>query len=96
MSFPAEDHPGHRRHRGGHAHATGLGGLHFIERSVEQEFTQRARATIKAFTVTTKDAVIASDLASLQSFVQGDPELSGRALRPGAGCGRPDTGVRRR
>ena len=45
-------------------------GLHFIERSVEQEFTQRARATIKAFTVTTKDAVIASDLASLQSFVQ--------------------------
>ena len=45
-------------------------GLHFIERSVEQEFTQRAQATIKAFTVTTKDAVIASDLASLQSFVQ--------------------------
>ena len=28
-------------------------GLHFIERSVEQEFTQRARATLKAFTVTT-------------------------------------------
>ncbi len=45
-------------------------GLHFIKKSVEQEFTQRAQATIKAFTVTTKNAVIASDLASLQSFVQ--------------------------
>ena len=45
-------------------------GLHFIKRSVQQEFTQRAEATIKAFTVTTKDAVIASDLASLRSFVQ--------------------------
>ena len=45
-------------------------GLYFIKQSVEQEFTQRAQATVKAFTVTTKDAVIASDLASLQNFVQ--------------------------
>ncbi|MDG4583210.1 MAG: response regulator, partial [Candidatus Competibacter sp.] len=45
-------------------------GLRFIEQSVEQEFTQRARATVIAFTVTTKDAIIASDLASLQNFVQ--------------------------
>ena len=45
-------------------------GLRFIQQSVEQEFIQRAQATIKAFTVTTKSAVIASDLGSLQIFVQ--------------------------
>jgi len=45
-------------------------GLRFIEHSAEQEFTQRAQATARAFAVTTKNALIASDLAALQSFVQ--------------------------
>jgi uncharacterized membrane protein affecting hemolysin expression len=45
-------------------------GLRFIEQSAEQEFTQRAQATVQAFAVTTKNAVIASDLASLQSFLR--------------------------
>ena len=45
-------------------------GLRFIAHSAEQEFIQRAQTTVQAFAVTTKDAVIASDLASLQSFVQ--------------------------
>ncbi len=45
-------------------------GLRFIEHSAEQEFIQRTRATVHAFAVTTKNAVIANDLASLQSFVQ--------------------------
>ncbi len=45
-------------------------GLRFIAHSAEQEFIQRAQATVQAFAVTTKNAVIASDLASLQSFVQ--------------------------
>jgi PAS domain S-box-containing protein len=45
-------------------------GLRFIERSAEQEFTQRAQATVRGFAVTAKGAVIASDLASLQSFVR--------------------------
>ncbi len=44
-------------------------GLDYMERSAEREFTHRATATVKAFTVTTKDAVIASDLATLQSLV---------------------------
>lgn len=44
-------------------------GLRFMEATAEREFTQRALATVKAFTVTTKDAVIASDLATLQSLV---------------------------
>ncbi|MFO1425208.1 MAG: SpoIIE family protein phosphatase [Candidatus Competibacteraceae bacterium] len=45
-------------------------GLLFIQRSAEQEFTQRAQATVQAFTVAAKGAVITSDLASLQSFVR--------------------------
>ncbi|MDG4594385.1 MAG: SpoIIE family protein phosphatase [Candidatus Contendobacter sp.] len=45
-------------------------GLLFIERSAEQEFTQRVQATVQAFAITAKGAVIASDLASLQSFVR--------------------------
>jgi len=44
-------------------------GLRYIESSNEQEFTQRAWATVKSFAVTTKDAVLATDLASLESFV---------------------------
>ncbi|TVR59858.1 MAG: PAS domain S-box protein [Candidatus Competibacteraceae bacterium] len=44
-------------------------GLRFIETTAEQEFTQRAQATVRAFAVTTKDPLIGSDLATLQSFV---------------------------
>jgi PAS domain S-box-containing protein len=45
-------------------------GLRFIERSAEQEFTQRAQATVQGFAAIAKNAVIASDLASLRSFVR--------------------------
>ena len=44
-------------------------GLSYIESSNQREFTQRAQATVKSFAVTTKDPVIATDLASLESFV---------------------------
>jgi PAS domain S-box-containing protein len=44
-------------------------GLDYMKRSAEREFTQRAAATVKAFTVTTKDAIIATDLATLKSLV---------------------------
>ncbi len=43
-------------------------GLDYIESSNEREFTQRAQATVKSFAVTTKDPVLSSDLASLESF----------------------------
>lgn len=45
-------------------------GLRFIEHSAEQEFTQRAQATVQGFAAIAKNAVIASDLASLRSFVR--------------------------
>ncbi|MCP3877461.1 MAG: PAS domain S-box protein [Sulfitobacter sp.] len=44
-------------------------GLRYIETSNQREFTQRAVATVRAFAVTTKDAVLSSDLASLDSFI---------------------------
>ena len=44
-------------------------GLRYIEDSNQREFVQRVQATIDAFAVTVKDAVLASDLASLESFV---------------------------
>jgi PAS domain S-box-containing protein len=44
-------------------------GLSYIQTSNEREFAQRAWATVKSFAVTTKDAVLATDLASLESFV---------------------------
>ena len=45
-------------------------GLRFIEASSEDQFTKRAQATVQAFAVTTKEALIASDLARLRSFVE--------------------------
>jgi PAS domain S-box-containing protein len=47
-----------------------VSGLHYITTSAEREFAQRAHATVTAFSVTSKEAVIASDLASLESFIQ--------------------------
>jgi len=44
--------------------------LRFIEQSAEQEFTQRAQATVQAFAITTRDTVIASGLASPHSIVR--------------------------
>jgi hypothetical protein len=44
-------------------------GLRYIESTNEREFVQRAQATVNSFAVTTKDAVLATDLASLESFV---------------------------
>jgi len=44
-------------------------GLEYISQSNQREFTQRAIATVKSFAVTSKDAVLSTDLASLESFV---------------------------
>ncbi len=44
-------------------------GLRYIESTNEREFVQRAQATVNSFAVTAKDAVLATDLDSLESFV---------------------------
>ncbi|MDS4069353.1 MAG: SpoIIE family protein phosphatase [Candidatus Competibacter sp.] len=46
------------------------GGLRFIQRSAEHEFTQRAQAMVQTFASTVRGAVIANDLPSLQGFVR--------------------------
>ncbi len=45
-------------------------GLNFMHHSNEQELIKRADTTATLFATTTKDAVLATDLASLESFVQ--------------------------
>ncbi|GMQ88665.1 MAG: hypothetical protein BMS9Abin09_0095 [Gammaproteobacteria bacterium] len=45
-------------------------GLGFMHHSNEQELIKRATTTATLFATTTKDAVLATDLASLESFVQ--------------------------
>jgi PAS domain S-box-containing protein len=47
-----------------------LSGLWYISNSAQKEFLNRATSTAQAFAVTTKDAVLSSDIASLESFVQ--------------------------
>ncbi|GMR19463.1 MAG: hypothetical protein BMS9Abin36_0058 [Gammaproteobacteria bacterium] len=44
-------------------------GLGFMHQSNEQELIKRATTTVALFATTTKDAVLATDLASLESFV---------------------------
>lgn len=46
-----------------------LSGLMYISESAQNEFINRATSTAKAFAVTTKDAVLATDIASLDIFV---------------------------
>lgn len=45
-----------------------LSGLWYITNSAQREFMQRVHSTVEAFAVTTKDAVLSTDLASLDSF----------------------------
>jgi two-component system, NtrC family, sensor kinase len=45
-------------------------GLDFMRQSNEQELTKRATTTATLFATTAKDAVLATDLATLESFVQ--------------------------
>ena len=45
-------------------------GLNFMHQSNEQELGKRADTTAALFATTTKDAVLATDMASLESFVQ--------------------------
>ena len=40
-------------------------GVRFISTTAQTEFEQRSQATVKAFSVVAKDALIASDLAAL-------------------------------
>jgi len=47
-----------------------ISGLRWLEDSNEQQLIQRGVATARLFAATAKDAVLATDLASLQSFVQ--------------------------
>lgn len=44
--------------------------LNFLKSSTEEELQKRAKTTAKLFATTTKDAVLSSDLASLESFVE--------------------------
>lgn len=46
-----------------------LSGLWYITNSAQREFLQRVNTTVDAFSVTTKDAVLSTDIASLESFV---------------------------
>ena len=46
-----------------------LSGLWYITNSAQSEFMQRVQSTVNAFAVTTKDAVLSTDIASLESFV---------------------------
>ena len=45
-------------------------GVRFISTTAETEFEQRSQATVKAFSVVAKDALIASDLAALNALVR--------------------------
>ena len=45
-------------------------GLGFMSKTTESEFVQRSDATIRAFSVTAKDALISSDLASLNALTK--------------------------
>ncbi|HNG81791.1 MAG TPA: PAS domain S-box protein, partial [Burkholderiaceae bacterium] len=45
-------------------------GVHFIGSSAEAEFERRSQATVKAFSVMAKDALIASDLAALKALTR--------------------------
>jgi len=45
-------------------------GVHFIGQSAEAEFERRNQATVKAFSVMAKDALIASDLAALKALTR--------------------------
>lgn len=47
-----------------------LSGLWYITNSTQREFLQRVESTVDAFAVTTKDAVLSTDIASLESFVK--------------------------
>jgi len=47
-----------------------LSGLWYISNSAQHEFQQRVQSTVEAFAVTTKDAVLSTDIASLESFVK--------------------------
>ena len=46
-----------------------LSGLWYITNSTQQEFLHRVQSTADAFALTTKDAVLSTDIASLESFV---------------------------
>ena len=46
-----------------------LSGLWYITNSAQHEFMQRVQSTVNAFAVTTKNAVLSTDIASLESFV---------------------------
>jgi methyl-accepting chemotaxis protein len=46
-----------------------LSGLWYITNSTQREFLQRVQSTADAFALTTKDAVLSTDIASLESFV---------------------------
>ena len=45
-------------------------GLGFLSKTAESEFVQRSDATLRAFSVTAKDALISSDLASLKALTR--------------------------
>ena len=47
-----------------------LSGLMYISKSAQNEFINRAKSTADAFAVTTKDAVLSTDIASLDNFVK--------------------------
>ena len=47
-----------------------VSGVHFMSSTAETQFEQRTRATVKAFSVVAKDALIASDLAALNALVR--------------------------
>ena len=47
-----------------------LSGLWYITNSTQREFLHRVQSTADAFALTTKDAVLSTDIASLESFVR--------------------------
>ncbi len=55
-----------------------LSGLNFLSESNEEQLRQRAETTSRLFANATKDAVLATDLATLESFVEeilGNPDI---------------------
>jgi hypothetical protein len=47
-----------------------VSGMRFMSNTAEQQFVQRSQATVKAFSVVAKDALIASDLATLAALTR--------------------------
>ena len=47
-----------------------VSGMRFMSSTAEQQFVQRSQATVKAFSVVAKDALIASDLATLAALTR--------------------------